>query len=371
MGAPSFISSIDLRRSVPSMAFPRSLSTSEMAEYVAYHFEWDRCGVAFPPFPLPNDFQALCPSYDLAVVEDAAQRFKLPKLPQVIFYAMLLNEAERLGVLHGRTLRRMESALIELRWSTFEAWMWQNGDWIFEARFREKAEYEEESLDTEGAASPSGDDKQGEAGREEADSFQMRTSRSEADGWPRVTSGLATEFRGEIADFIRESFTWHWRSATRSPPPLSDDYEDLCPRFTRSDAKRAALDFELPEMVQATFYAMLLNDVIELGIVSGFLTIDLKLTLEGLRLTSFEAWLSRTSRDLREAQFWKRTLPSGASGSMNGHEGSAGSTAPRPFPTIFYTMVVNDAVELGLTCRLTAECMVWVMQKLDWALIEF
>ena len=63
------------------------------------------------------------------------------------------------------------------------------------------------------------------------------------------------------------------------------------------------LDFELPEMVQATFYATLLNDAVELGIVSGFLASDLKLSLEGLRWTSFEARLSCTIRDLWVAQF--------------------------------------------------------------------
>ena len=63
------------------------------------------------------------------------QRFELPELPQVIFYATLLNKAERLGVLPGRTLCIMESGLIELRWSTFEVWVWQNGDRILEARF--------------------------------------------------------------------------------------------------------------------------------------------------------------------------------------------------------------------------------------------
>ena len=81
MGAPSFISCIDLHRGVLHMAFPCSLSTGEMADYVAYHFEWDRRGVAFPPLPLPNDFQALCPSYKLVVAEEAAWHFELPKLP--------------------------------------------------------------------------------------------------------------------------------------------------------------------------------------------------------------------------------------------------------------------------------------------------
>jgi len=97
------------------MAFPRSLSTKEMIEYVVRHFTWDQRGVAFPPSPLPKDFQALCPSYELAVAEEAAEDYELLELPQVIFYAMLLNEAERLGVLYGRALRTSELALTELR----------------------------------------------------------------------------------------------------------------------------------------------------------------------------------------------------------------------------------------------------------------
>jgi len=48
------------------------------------------------------------------MAEEAAGCFELPELPQVIFYAMLLNEAVKLGVLHGRTLWEMESALTEL-----------------------------------------------------------------------------------------------------------------------------------------------------------------------------------------------------------------------------------------------------------------
>ena len=87
---------------------------------------------------------------------------------------------------------------------------------------------------------------------------------------------------------MRESFRCHWRGATRPPCPLLDDYQDLCLRFWLSDAERAALGFEFPEMVHATFYAMLLNDAVELSIVSGFLASDLRLSLEGLRWTSFE-----------------------------------------------------------------------------------
>jgi len=127
------------------MAFPRFLSTKEMAEYVVYRFEWDRHKVAFSPSHLPKDFQALCSSNELDVAEEAAGHFELPELPQVIFYAMLLNVAERLGVLHGHTLWVMESALIELRWSTFESCVWLNRHRIFKAQFWAKVEPKEES----------------------------------------------------------------------------------------------------------------------------------------------------------------------------------------------------------------------------------
>ncbi|KAJ8448595.1 hypothetical protein Cgig2_010482 [Carnegiea gigantea] len=275
MGAPSLISTIDLHQVIPSMAFPRSLSIGEMAEYVTYHFEWDRHGVAFSLLLLPNDFQPCARAMNVLWPR------KLLELPQVIFYGMLLNEAKRLGVLHGRTLRIMESAIAELCWSTFE-----NEDQVFEAQFRKKAEHEEESSNAEGAASPSGDDKQRRKGALHA---------------PFIMAFPPLYDTREMADFMRGSFRWHWRIAICPPHPLPEDYQDLCLRFTLSDAERAALDFELPEMVQVTFYAILLNDDVELGIVSGFIVIDLKLTLEGLRLISFEAWLSRTSRKLREA----------------------------------------------------------------------
>jgi len=96
------------------------------------------------------------------VTEEAAEYYELPELPQVIFYAMLLNEVERFGVLQGRPLQSLESALIELHWSTFKSWVWLYGDRIFEARFHPKvglgeslgAGRQEEGLEVE----PDGED---------------------------------------------------------------------------------------------------------------------------------------------------------------------------------------------------------------------
>ena len=100
------------------------------------------------------------------------------------------------------------------------------------------------------------------------------------------------------------------------------DYRDFCPRFTLSHAETATLNFELPGMVQVTFYVILLNDVAELGIVSGPIAVDLKLTLEGLRWASFTAWLGRNKGGLMVAQLHQRTPPEGARGLVGGQEES-------------------------------------------------
>jgi len=96
------------------MAFPHSLDTKAMSKFVVRRFQWGRRGKAFPPSPFPKDFRSLCPDFDLATAEQAAAQYELPELPQVIFYAMLLNEAEKLGVLQGLRLRSLEVALTEI-----------------------------------------------------------------------------------------------------------------------------------------------------------------------------------------------------------------------------------------------------------------
>ncbi|KAJ8424804.1 hypothetical protein Cgig2_025388 [Carnegiea gigantea] len=153
---------------------------------------------------------------------------------------MLLNEVERLGVLYVRTLHIMELALTELRWGTFESWVWLNEDRIFKARFREKDECEEENSDAKRDASSSDHDKQ----------ENMRERKKERDQHAALIMAFPPlHDTREMADFVRESFRWHWRRATRSPRLLPDDYQDLCPRFSLSKVKRAVLNLELPEMV--------------------------------------------------------------------------------------------------------------------------
>ncbi|KAJ8438046.1 hypothetical protein Cgig2_014175 [Carnegiea gigantea] len=316
------------------MAFPHSLSTKEMAEYVIHHFAWDRPGVAFPLSPLPKDFQALCLSYELAMAEEAAEDYEIPALSQVIFYAILQNEAERLGVLHRRALRTLKSVLTKLRWNTFKSWVWLYGDCIFEAWFRMRAAPEEGS----GAGQ------------------QGKGSEEEPKGEGSTTEGAASPSNDEK----------HWRRALCLPHPLPEDFHTLCPRFSLPEAEGAAADFELSEMVQATFYAMLLNEAVELGVVHSFMAKGLKAALVGLRWSSFEDPMDPGPRPLPSDDHGLCPRFDLAVARRYAHD----SHIPEMVPVIFYAMVIDDAAELGLSCRLTMDVVMWAMRKLDWGPVE-
>ncbi|KAJ8424762.1 LOW QUALITY PROTEIN: hypothetical protein Cgig2_032279 [Carnegiea gigantea] len=98
---------------------------------------------------------------------------------------------------------------------------------------------------------------------------------------------------------------------------------NLCLSFTLPDTEEATCDFNIPEIIQATFYVMLLNDAWD--IARG-----LKLTLEGLRWTTLESWLSINKRALLEVHLRQRVPPGGSLILMSGQEESSGSNDPLP-----------------------------------------
>jgi len=81
------------------MGFPRSLTTDEMVLHVLGNFKWYRMDIAFPSLLLPADYEDLCPGFDLAVAEEYARDYNLPKTPQVVFLTMLPKDAVKLGML--------------------------------------------------------------------------------------------------------------------------------------------------------------------------------------------------------------------------------------------------------------------------------
>ncbi|KAJ8420253.1 hypothetical protein Cgig2_014907 [Carnegiea gigantea] len=216
------------------MGFSCSLTTDKMVLYILGNFKWYRREVAFPPRPLPFDYEELYPNFVLAEAEDDLE--------------------------------------------------------------------EEESL-----------------GSDDQIPSPMMAVRSEA--WPATTYG-DTE---EMTDHAMETFKWQLRRVSHPPPPLPEDYRDLCSSFTFPDAEEAVHDFNIPawhsggaaspadssrgwswaceqsgrklgsllenhhdlcpnfdllmairyahnscipDMMQAIFYAMVLNDAAELGLSS-------------------------------------------------------------------------------------------------------
>ncbi|KAJ8434807.1 hypothetical protein Cgig2_033529 [Carnegiea gigantea] len=134
----------------------------------------------------------------------------------------------------------------------------------------------------------------------------------------------------EMVNYVRESFVRRWRRAPRPPRSLPEDFHTLCPHFLLFEAEGAAVDFELPEMVKVTFYAMLLNEAVELGVVHGFIVEGLKSALVGLRWLSFKVWMSCVDHVLREAQLQRPADEVEVRGPWTARKRALDQTAPRP-----------------------------------------
>ncbi|KAJ8427687.1 hypothetical protein Cgig2_000408 [Carnegiea gigantea] len=228
------------------MRIPRSLTMDEMALYVLGNFEW-------------------------YLAKEYAREYDLFETPQVVFLAMLLNDAVKLGVLHGCMIDVIESTLTELGVEHLLSMGKHNRDRILEAHC------------------------------EEADSDQDE----------QESSGLL-RFHGRRTTTLKARFPHLWGEHAASRP------------FCRiPDTEEAAHDFNILEIIQATFYAMVVNDAVKLSVVSRNIAEDLRSILKGLQWTSFKSRLSVNKRALLEAQLHPRIPPRGDLGPMNGQEGSS------------------------------------------------
>ncbi|KAJ8437188.1 hypothetical protein Cgig2_007538 [Carnegiea gigantea] len=70
----------------------------------------------------------------------------------------------------------------------------------------------------------------------------------------------------------------NFQGAAHPPRPLPENYHDLCLYFDLAVVEEAARDFRIPEMIQAVFYAMVVNETLELGILSRDLAKHLKVS---------------------------------------------------------------------------------------------
>ncbi|KAJ8445935.1 LOW QUALITY PROTEIN: hypothetical protein Cgig2_009864 [Carnegiea gigantea] len=279
-----------------SMASLRCLDTKAMSEFIIRRFSWDRRGEG-PVTPLKR-FSVL-----------AAEHYELPELPHVIFYAMLLNEVEKLGVPHGPRLRSVEVALTKLHWGAFESWICLFGDQVYKARFHQK-----------------GGSGEGTRAGHQGESSSVGAAADDAT--PEVWHFLLPAVRERWLTMLgRPSSS---SSGSRPPRPLPEDSNVLCPHFSLAEAEAAAAELELPEI--ATFYTMLLNEMLELGIVHEYPAERMKSLLVGLRWSTFEVWVRIMDEVIRGAQFHRQLDEVDVKGARDGQREGSGSTDP-PAPS--------------------------------------
>ncbi|KAJ8452514.1 hypothetical protein Cgig2_000103 [Carnegiea gigantea] len=235
-----------------------------------------------PPRPLPEDYHILCPRFSLPEVEGAAADFELPKMVQATFYAMLLNEAMELGVVHGFMTEGSRSALVGLRWSSFEH---RAGGQVVRDHFRWSLRdpsdpgprpllldhlglYPRFDLGLEGNGRRL---RQAEASRP-ADPL---TNAVLAGGPSRGRTTSFPSFRdtAQAAEYVRDNLCWSFAHAAH-----------------------------VPEMVQAIFYAMVINDTAKLRLIRRETNEGLMLDLCKLRWDVIEAWLLSIKDKLKDAQ---------------------------------------------------------------------
>ncbi|KAJ8433871.1 hypothetical protein Cgig2_021254 [Carnegiea gigantea] len=78
--------------------FPNCTSIKQAAEYVRDHFRWSLRDPSAPgPMSLPSDCHGLCPHFDLEVATRYARDSNTSEMVQIIFYAMVIDDAAELG----------------------------------------------------------------------------------------------------------------------------------------------------------------------------------------------------------------------------------------------------------------------------------
>ncbi|KAJ8444099.1 hypothetical protein Cgig2_025100 [Carnegiea gigantea] len=161
----------------------------------------------------------------------------------------------------------------------------------------------------------------------------------------------------EMAD--HESFTSASSPSRRLPRPMPTLF------IARSRGRR--VNFELPEMVQATFYAMLLNKAVELGMVHGFMAKGLKSALVGLRWSSFKVWTSCVNHQLRKAQLRWPAIEVEVCGPLDGQEESFGSNGP-PAPSSNEEKEKENGLGLFPNFVNTEQAVEYVRERFRWSL---
>ncbi|KAJ8433389.1 hypothetical protein Cgig2_019179 [Carnegiea gigantea] len=233
----------------------------------------------------------------------------------------------------------------------------------------------------------------------------------------RTTSFPTFRDTVQAAEYVRDNLPWSVRqSSSLHPNLLPLHFMAYYPEFDHIVAMQLAHTAHIAEMVQAIFYAMVINDAAELRLIRRETEESLTLDLQELRWDIIEAWLlsieeklkdtqvprlvetvhnlqphpAVTSR-LRDAPPYRVTrstikMPLPFYVPLTRGETSAQRLRPlledhlvlcpsfdlgHGYTVIFYAMVVNEVAERVFTCRISLRCLIWALQQLHWDPFEF
>ncbi|KAJ8419984.1 hypothetical protein Cgig2_021356 [Carnegiea gigantea] len=158
---------------------------------------------------------------------------------QAIFYAMVVDDATALGLSRRLTMDCMMWAMWKLDWGPVESKL------VDINRRLRRAQASRRAKPLIGAT-PSG----GPTGR-------------------RVSSFPTFCDTTYAAEYVKDNLCWSVReSSSLHPNLLSLHFVALCPDIDHTVAMQFAHAVHIPEMVQAIFYAMVINEAVELRLLS-------------------------------------------------------------------------------------------------------
>ncbi|KAJ8436689.1 hypothetical protein Cgig2_025519 [Carnegiea gigantea] len=250
-----------------------------------------------PSRPLPENYHDLCPYFDLDMAEEFARDFRIPHMTQVVFYAMGVNNVLELGVMNTDLAEHLKSSLEGMWWHICEVmlracWPLSGAKRSFKDTDRPLALGGESFLLLPACLYK---DRVGFIMRGHL--IMLQNPFIERSGLYREKDSALSfimvfpPFRAAeyMVGHVKKTFKQHMRAASRPPRPLPENYQDFCPGFTLIVVDEAAYDFGIPKIIQATFYAMVVNDTVELGVISKDMDEALKSTLKDLWWIIFES----------------------------------------------------------------------------------
>ena len=105
------------------------------------------------------------------------------------------------------------------------------------------------------------------------------------------------------AKYVRDNLHWSLRESSNLRPKLLPlNFHGLCAEFELIVVIQFAHTTHIPQIVQDIFYAMVINEVVELGLSSRDAIGRIMLDLQELRWDIIETWLQDIDKRLRDAQ---------------------------------------------------------------------